>query len=173
MADPNIILVGFMGTGKTAVANILARKTNMPLIDTDAVIEERAAKPISSIFAEDGEPAFRVLENQVAAELAQPSGSIISTGGGIVKNPDNIKLLGRGGLVFCLQASVDEILRRVEGDTTRPLLQTTDRRGKVEALLAERAPLYASIPLQINTDGHTAEQVADEILERYNLHLSA
>ena len=164
----NIILVGFMGTGKTAVANNLAHKTGMPLLDTDTIIEQRAGKPITAIFAEDGEPAFRVLENQVAAELAQPSGSIISTGGGIVKNPENIKLLEKGGLVFCLQASVDEILRRVADDTTRPLLHTPDRRVKIESLLTERAPLYAAIPHQIQTDNKTIEQVADEILTTYN-----
>ncbi len=169
----NIILVGFMGTGKTAVANILNRKTGMPLLDTDTIIEQRAGKPITAIFAEDGEPAFRVLENQVAAELAKPSGSILSTGGGIVKNPANIELLAKGGIVFCLQASVDEILRRVEGDTTRPLLQTPDRRGKIESLLTERAPLYAAIPHQIKTDGKTVDQVADEILKFYSSHLSS
>ena len=163
----NIVLVGFMGTGKTSVANALAQKTNMPLIDTDSVIEQRAGKPISRIFSEDGEPTFREWEHQVAAELSDPCGSIISTGGGIVKHPRNMELLAKGGLVVCLQASVDEIMRRVEGDTTRPLLQTEDRRAKVEALLAERALLYAAIPLQIDTEAKSVEQIADEILARY------
>ena len=164
MAARNIVLVGFMGTGKTSVANILARNTGMPMIDMDAVIETRAGKPISRIFAEEGESAFRQYEQGLAAELSTPQGCIISTGGGIVKDPGNIRLLQKGGLVVCLNAGVDEILRRVEHDATRPLLQTPDRRAKVESLLAERAPLYAAIPFQINTRGRTVESIADEIL---------
>jgi len=168
MGADNIVLVGFMGTGKTAVANVLARKSAMPLLDMDTMIEERTGKPITRIFAEEGEPAFRQIEHTLAAELATPSGSIISTGGGIVLNPDNIRLLSEGGLVVCLQASVDEILRRVQHDTTRPLLQTPDRRARIEALLVTRAPLYAAIPFQIQTDGRTIEEIATEILATYH-----
>lgn len=167
MSSRNIVLVGFMGTGKTAVANCLASKRAMPLLDMDTMIEERAGKPITRIFAEDGEPAFRQWEHRLASELAAPCGSIISTGGGIVLNPDNIKMLSQGGLVICLQATVDEILRRVAHDTTRPLLQTTDRRAKIENLLDQRAALYAAIPLQIHTDGRSIEDIATQILQCY------
>jgi shikimate kinase len=168
MIKQNIILVGFMGTGKTSVANALASRTAMPLLDMDTRIERKVGKTITRIFAEDGEPVFRQHEHNLAEELSAPSGSIISTGGGIVLNPDNIAWLSKGGLVVCLQASVDEILRRVENDTTRPLLQTGDRRAKVEALLAKRAPLYAAIPFQIQTDGRSIEEISAEIITAYN-----
>ncbi len=168
MADRNIILVGFMGTGKTSVAETLASRTGMSLLDMDTVIAERAGKSIPRIFAEDGEPAFREREHALAAELAQPAGLIVSTGGGIVTNPDNIHLLSQGGLVACLQATVDEILRRVGHDTGRPLLQTDDKRGKILALLQQRAHLYAAIPVQIDTNGQSIEQVAQQVLAAYH-----
>ena len=170
MKQENIVLVGFMGTGKTSVANQLARLSAMPLLDMDTMIEARAGKPITRIFAEEGEPAFRKIEHALAAELATPSGSIISTGGGIVLNQDNIRLLSEGGLVVCLQASIDEILRRVQHDTTRPLLQGLDRRAKVAALLDARAHLYRTIPYQIHTDGRTIADIADEIITAYQHH---
>lgn len=168
MQNRNIILVGFMGTGKTSVANALARMTNMKLIEMDALIEETAGKPITQIFAEEGEPAFRKIEHDLAANLSSPKASIISTGGGIVLNPDNIRLLSEGGLVVCLQASVDEILRRVENDTDRPLLHTDDRRGKVLSLLSQRQELYNKIPFQIHTDGRSIENIAQTILAEFN-----
>ncbi len=170
MKQENIVLVGFMGTGKTSVANQLARQCAMPLLDMDTMIEQRAGKPITRIFAEEGEPAFRKIEHALADELATPSGSIISTGGGIVLNPENIRLLSEGGLVVCLQASIDEILRRVQHDTTRPLLQGMDRRAKVAALLTARTPLYQAIPYQIHTDGRTIADIADEIIAAYQHH---
>jgi shikimate kinase len=167
MQDRNIVLVGFMGTGKTAVANMLATMTDMKLVEMDAVIEKTAGKPITQIFAEDGEAAFRKIEHNLAATLSTPEASIISTGGGVVLNPDNIRLLSEGGLVVCLQASVDEILRRVENDMDRPLLQTNDRKGKVLALLSQRQKLYDNIPFQILTDGRSVENIAQEILAKY------
>ena len=86
----NIVLVGFMGSGKTTVGKLLAEQTGMPLVDMDTQIEERAGKTINEIFAQDGEPHFRALEREMAQELASKTGQIISTGGGIVLNPDNI-----------------------------------------------------------------------------------
>ncbi len=167
MTQRNIVLVGFMGTGKTSAGQILSQQTGMPLLDMDTVIEERAGKPISSIFADEGEAVFREKEHALAAELSEPTGRIVSTGGGIVLNPDNIRLLAQGGLVVCLNASVDEILRRVGNDASRPLLQTVDKRRKVTDLLAARAHLYASIPVQIDTDGLSSQEVAQQILKRY------
>jgi shikimate kinase len=168
MSQRNIVLVGFMGTGKTSVANLLTQETGMPLLDMDTIIEQRQGKPITRIFAEDGEPAFRAIEHNLALELAHPCGSIISTGGGIVTNPANISALAHGGLIVCLKASVDEILRRVADDTTRPLLHTPDRRGKITALLAVRAPLYDAIPFQIHTDGKSIHNIANLILQQYS-----
>lgn len=170
MPKINIVLVGFMGTGKTSVANQLAAMTGMRLLDMDTSIEERAQKPITRIFSEDGEPAFRKLEHELAAELATPHNLIISTGGGIVVNPENVQMLSQGGLVVCLQASVDEILRRVAHDTTRPLLQTQDRRAKIETLLAARKHLYDAIPFQIQTNGRAVSDIAQEILLDYAKH---
>ncbi|MFU8779547.1 MAG: shikimate kinase [Kiritimatiellia bacterium] len=167
MSRRNIVLVGFMGTGKTSVANLLTQQTGMPLLDMDTIIEARQGKSITRIFTEEGEPFFRQIEHQLAQELSTPNGNIISTGGGIVTNPANIAALARGGLVVCLQASVDEILRRVADDTTRPLLQTPDRKSRITTLLATRTPLYNAIPFQIQTDGKSIQDIAAEIRQAY------
>jgi len=105
MKNKNIILVGFMGTGKTVTGRVLAEQTGLELVDMDSIIEARAGKAISEIFAADGEAAFRAMERELVQELAQRDGLIISTGGGIVLNPDNISDFEKTGLVVCLKAS--------------------------------------------------------------------
>lgn len=167
MQAANIILVGFMGTGKTATGTILARQAGLSFVDFDALIEDKAGKAISTIFADEGEAAFRAMEHDLARAYDHPAGAVIATGGGIVLNPANVPLLAKGGLVVCLQASVEQIVRRLEHDTSRPLLQTPDKRERIATILASRAALYAQIPTQIDTDGRTAEDVAHEILGLY------
>ncbi len=164
----NIVLVGFMGTGKTVTGRILAERTGMELVDMDALIEQRQGKTIPEIFAQEGEPVFRQMERELAQELSKRSGLIISTGGGIVLNPDNITDFEKTGLVVCLKASPEIIFQRLEKDTSRPLL-SGDKKGQIEALLARRKPLYEAIEHGIDTDGLSDEQTAEPILKLYAL----
>jgi shikimate kinase len=163
----NIVLVGFMGTGKTSVGRRLADALGLEFLDMDHVIEQREGKPISRIFAEDGEPYFRVLERSLARELSARGGRVVATGGGIVLNPDNIRDFSPSGLVVCLLASPEAILARVEKETHRPLLACGDKLQKIRALLDSRLALYEAIPVRIDTDGLSAEQVANRVLALY------
>ena len=163
----NIVLVGFMGTGKTTVGKLISEQTGMPLLDMDALIEERAGKTINEIFAEEGEPHFRALERAMVGELAALEGKIISTGGGIVLNPDNIADFERTGLVVCLLADAETVLDRVKHDTTRPLL-AGDKAARIVELLESRKPLYEAIPHCIDTSGRPSPvPTAKEIIALY------
>ena len=166
MSNRNIVLVGFMGTGKTTVGQLLAKQTGMPLLDMDTLIEQRAGKPITDIFAQDGEPHFRELERTIARELAAREGQIISTGGGIVLNPDNITDYEKTGLVICLLASPETVMDRVKHDTTRPLL-AGDKQEKIIQLLQSRKPLYEAIAHKVDTDGAAPESIAAQIIALY------
>lgn len=164
--DPssNIVLTGFMGTGKTTVGRILAAELGFDFVDTDAVIEDRHG-PIVDIFAEQGEAVFRAIERELAAELADRSRLVVATGGRMMLDPDNVGSLGRGGRIFCLVAEPDEIHRRVNADTARidrPLLAGPDPRIKISELLAERRDRYRRFT-QIVTDGRRPEVIAAEI----------
>ena len=164
----NIILVGFMASGKSRVGRVLSERTGMPLVDADSVIVERAGKSIEQIFADDGEAAFRALERQVIAELCWGSGQIISAGGGAFVDPDNRREMLAGGTVFCLQARPETIYRRLKADqqseaAARPLLAGNDPLGQIRELLAERAEAYGQAHHCIDTDELTAEEVAVKI----------
>ncbi|MCC7300270.1 MAG: shikimate kinase [Verrucomicrobia bacterium] len=168
MSKRNIVLVGFMGTGKTVTGRVLAKQTGMKLIDMDSIIAERQNQTIPEIFAQKGEPAFRAMERELTRELSQQNGLIISTGGGIVLNPDNIADFEKTGLVVCLKASPETIFQRLEKDTTRPLL-SGDKKKQIEGLLAQRKPLYDAIKHSVHTDGLSDEQTAAPILKLYAL----
>lgn len=171
MKKPNIILTGFMGTGKTVTGRMLAERTGMELVDMDSMIEKRQGKTIPEIFAQDGEAAFRAMERVLVQELAQRDGLIISTGGGIVLNPDNIADFEKSGLVVCLKASPETVFQRLEEDATRPLL-AGDKKAQIAAILAERNPLYDAVAHGIATDGLTVEETAGRILALYELENS-
>ncbi|WP_420643379.1 shikimate kinase [Candidatus Leptofilum sp.] len=162
MSTPNIILTGFMGTGKTTVGKLLARRLQRPFTDTDALIVERDGRSIADIFAQDGEAAFRTWERTIALELAQQQGLIIATGGRLMLDDVNAEALAASGHVFCLTAVPDTILARVKDDEKRPLLNVPNPAEQIAQLLAMRREGYGSFP-QISTDGKTAVQVADEI----------
>jgi len=168
MDKRNIILVGFMGTGKTVTGRVLADRTGLKLVDMDSIIEERAGRPISEIFATDGETGFRKLERALAHELSQCQGLVISTGGGIVLNPDNLADFEKTGLVVCLTASPETIFQRLENDTTRPLL-SGDKKSQISGILATRKPLYDAIEHQIDGDRLDPEGRAEAILALYTL----
>jgi shikimate kinase/3-dehydroquinate synthase len=160
----NIAITGFMGTGKSAVGQEVARRLGWQFIDMDDVIVERAGKSISRIFAEDGEPAFRALESQVCADLSVQDRLVIATGGGALVNADNRRTMMRGGTVVCLNADPEEILRRVGDDDNRPLLNVPDPRARIAELLDARRAAYQAIPWQIETTGLSVEQVAERVI---------
>ncbi|MDF7826644.1 shikimate kinase [Pontiellaceae bacterium B12227] len=169
----NIVLVGFMGSGKTWVGKLIAERTGMPLLDMDALIVERAGKPINDIFAEDGEPKFREYERELVKELSETEGNIISTGGGIVLNPDNITDFEKKGLVVCLLVDAESVLDRVRNDDTRPLLAGDKEKAIVE-LLDSRKELYEALTHKIDTSGRPFPpvQTAEEIIALYESNKS-
>lgn len=116
---PNLVLTGFMGTGKTSVGRMVAERLDRPFVDLDDVIAARAGKPIPRIFAEDGEPAFRALEAAVCAEMREAAGLVVAAGGGAVVDPANREALAAGGLVICLEAAAETILARHLGARRR------------------------------------------------------
>lgn len=165
-ATSNVVLTGFMGTGKTTVGRIVAASLDYEFVDTDHVIETDHG-PIPVIFAEQGEEAFRSIERRVAVALAERNGLVIATGGRLMLDPENAAVLGASGRVFCLTAPAEVILERVVGDGTahRPLLDGDDPPARIRALLAERAAAYARFE-QVGTDGQTPEAIAADIERR-------
>ena len=159
----NIILTGFMGTGKTTVGKLLAMRLQRPFIDTDALIVERNGRAIADIFAQDGEAAFRAWERRVALELAQQQGLVIATGGRLMLDEENAAALSASGQVFCLTAVPQTVLERVQDDTRRPLLNVPNPAERIAFLLEARREEYGRFP-QIATDGKTVEQVAAEVI---------
>ncbi len=168
----NVVLTGFMGTGKSTVGRILADLLGYEFVDTDTVIEERHG-PIPDIFAAHGEAVFREYEQAVAQELAERKGLVIGTGGGLMLQPSSAAALDATGSVFCLVASVDTILERVMGQQEqqqpdanappqRPLLAGTNPRQRIADLLSDRQAQYDRFP-HVDTEGRTPEDVAAEI----------
>ncbi len=160
---PNIVLTGFMGTGTSTVGRLVAERLGRRHVDTDTLIEERHG-PITQLFADHGEEHFRRLEREVAAELADKDGLVVSTGGRTMLDPANQATLGRTGLVVCLTASVDELVSRLRDEAGhRPLLRDGDPAERIAALLAERAEGYGAFP-PVDTDGRTPDAVADAVV---------
>ncbi len=164
----NMVLVGFMGSGKTTVGKLIAEKTGMTLLDMDSIIADRAGKSINEIFADEGETHFRTLERSLTQELAATEGNIISTGGGIVLNPQNITDFEKTGLVVCLLVDAETVLDRVKHDSSRPLL-AGDKEAQIIQLLESRKTRYESIIHQIDTSGRPSpEPTAQEIIDLYH-----
>lgn len=161
----NIVLTGFMGTGKTSVGREVARRLGRPFVDMDVEIEARAGKSISALFAGEGEAAFRQMEDRLCRELSAQQGLVIATGGGALVKPDNRRRMIASGPAFCLTCDVDEILRRLAQVEDRPLLDVRDRRSEIEALLARRGEAYAAIPRQVDTTLLSPEEVAARVIE--------
>ncbi len=152
-----------MGAGKSTVGYLLAELLRYELVDTDKVIEQRAGRRISDIFATDGEPAFRALESALVQELESAKDTVISTGGGLVVNPDNLASLKRHSLVACLWASPQVIYDRVRHQSHRPLLQAPDPLAKIAELLAARTPMYKQADLLVGVDFRAPQETARHI----------
>ena len=168
----NIVLVGFMGTGKTSVGKKLAARLQMSMIDTDDIIVEDSGMDIPDIFAQYGEAHFRDLESTAVRKAANLENHVISTGGGVVLRESNLEMLKHKGVVFCLTASSAEIWRRVGRETHRPLLQAPNPLRNIEQMLIERRPFYARADYEISTTGLSIKAVTDKIIEIFqqNLH---
>ena len=163
----NLVLVGFMGTGKSAIGRRVATLARAPFLEMDAELERRAGKSITRIFAEDGEPAFRDLEAQLAEEWGRKQGAVISCGGGVVLREANLRALEANGLLVCLTARPEVILARTARAAKRPLLAGDNPEQKIRDLLAARAPLYAKIPVQLDTSDLGPEELAAQVLARW------
>lgn len=161
--DRNIVLLGFMGTGKTVVGKKLASDLGMQFVEMDSVIEERERVTINEIFSTKGESYFRNVESDVVRELSNKKGLVVSAGGGVVLNPDNIKELQKNGILICLNATPEEIYKRVGNEKYRPLLNVEDPLKRIRELLDYRRPYYNRIALQVDTTGKSIQEVADEI----------
>ena len=163
----NLALVGFMGTGKSSVGRSLADFLHFGFVDTDELIERRANKTIPEIFSQHGEPVFRDLEKKIVAELATQRQLVISTGGGLAANPENLASLKTHALVICLWASPETIWERVRTQSHRPLLQTPDPLGKIRELLAQREPFYKQADVLVNTERRSVKEVVQHVLHQF------
>lgn len=164
----NIILIGFMGSGKTSVGIQLAKKLSFQFKDTDRMIEDNCGRSIKSIFAREGEGFFRELETKTIKDLiGKTEKHVISVGGGLPVQPGNGELLQQLGQVIYLKTSSDTIMKRLSGDTTRPLLSGDNPKEKIEALFKLREPLYeAASHLNVITDDRKISDIIEEIIRR-------
>jgi shikimate kinase len=161
----NIVLMGFMGTGKTSVGKILAARLGWAFLDTDAMIEKDVGAPVRRIFETSGEAAFREMEERAVALAAMMDKAVISTGGGVPLSERNVRELERNGVTICLTAAPETILERVKNEAgVRPLLKEGDPLAKIRALLAGRREAYARARHQVATDGLSPERVAERVL---------
>lgn len=165
LGDRNIILAGFMGSGKTTVGRILARDLGWEFLDTDREIEAREGLSIPEIFETRGEAAFRDLETALSHELKALHHHVIATGGGFMVRPENRSAAAEAGPVVLLIATPEQIWHRVKRSRHRPLLQTEDPEGRIRELLKQREDAYASIPIRVETGGKTPYSIAEAVLK--------
>jgi len=163
----HIILVGFMGCGKTHVGSILAKELGLPFVDMDEQIVEQARRSVTEIFAEHGEAHFRDIETEVLKDLlAGHEQTVISSGGGVPMQEANLPLL-KEGIVVYLKAPVEVLVSRLKNDKKRPILQGGDLREKITTLLAKRGPIYESVSnIEVVTGNGAVETIVGQIIEK-------
>jgi len=164
-AFPGVVLVGFMGSGKSSVGRQLARRFDAPFVDLDERIESAAGCRIRDLFAREGEPAFREREKTALRDALSVKGCVIATGGGAFSDEENRVLLRSYAPVVYLEAAVETIMERVAGDIGRPLLRGGDREEVVRELLSRRVPGYRTADVTVGTDGRTVEEVAGQVAD--------
>lgn len=164
---PNLILAGFMGTGKTTVGRLAAREIGLPFLDLDDAIVRRSGRTVAEIFATDGEAGFRALECRAVIDAARLSGTVVATGGGAPLDGDAFAPLAASGAVIVLTATPKELARRLGAGSERPLLGSGDAHARIAALLEARRRTYAALGRAIDTTGRSAAEVAREVVERY------
>lgn len=158
---PNLLLAGFMGTGKSALGRQLAKRWRRPFVDTDEAVERLAGLSIPEIFEKHGEARFRELEREVVASHLPDSGAVIACGGGLVVQEGMAELVRTKGVVICLFASVETILRRTAGNSRRPLLKGADLETRIRKLMQEREQAYLRAGVAVYTDGRSLQQLCD------------
>ena len=167
----NLILCGFMATGKSSVGRRLAAIMGFDFLDMDAAIEAEEGLSIPQIFAARGEAAFRALESRMVERVAERSRCVVATGGGTIVNPRNLEMLKRCGMLINLTADIETILVRAGSGDDRPMLKEGDRRERIRSLLQQRASAYAQADITVDTSSLTVEEVAQQIIDR--LHKSS
>jgi shikimate kinase len=166
-ADVNLYLVGFMGTGKTTVGRAVAHKLGFELIDSDVEIERLKGKTIPDIFAQDGEPAFRVMEREFIANGHPAQRAVVSCGGGLVVQPGMLDILKSKGVVVCLHASIETILDRTGRHRNRPLLAVDDPEQRVRTLYAQREAIYKRCGTVILTDARPLQDITTHVIRSW------
>lgn len=160
-----VVLVGMMGSGKTAVGKVLAARLDVPFLDSDAAIETAAKATIAEIFARDGEAFFRDRETEVIGRLLSGAPAVLSTGGGAFMQERNRALIGARGVSVWLNADLETLWERVRHKDTRPLLRTADPRATLAALFAARVPAYALADLSVRTEpGFSVDETASRVI---------
>ena len=159
----NVVLIGFMGAGKSMVSRRLSLQLKKEVVSTDELIVEREGRPITEIFAQSGEPYFRALEKKVVSEVAARKGVIIDCGGGVVLDPENLAFLKQTGVVFYLSATHEKIYQRIKDQTHRPLLNVPQPLARLEELLIKRQAFYEQADYIIDTNDNDWERVCEDI----------
>ena len=161
-----IVLTGFMATGKSEVGRRLARELGRVFIDTDGMVEATVGRTVAEIFAEEGEQQFRALEREAVKRACTVADAVVATGGGALLDPDSRQRLTTAGVLVCLTATPDEIVRRLGSADDRPLLAAlspTERRSQIDRLLAERAPIYGCANHRVDTTGLSIDEVVTRV----------
>ena len=166
----NIVLCGFMGSGKSVTGKLIAEKLGLTFVDMDDFIEKENQMTVSEIFDKYGEPAFRKMETDAAKLLGEKTGLVIACGGGTVLSPQNVAYLKSGGDIFYLEVSADTVKKRLKNDTTRPLL-AKDKENAIESLLNKREAVYKNAADFVIDSNGTKFSAADEIIKIYNSKL--
>ncbi|WP_449240706.1 shikimate kinase [Desulfoscipio gibsoniae] len=161
--NKNIILIGFMGTGKSSLGRRLARRLGYKFVDTDSAIEEITGKTVEQIFRKDGEIRFRSEEKLLVRKLSGQSGLVVATGGGMVLEQENVDLLKQNGVLICLRAEPEVILKRVKNKKRRPLLSRGDLLENIIKLTKERESAYEIADFSVDTSGLTFDEVLNQI----------
>ena len=163
----NIVLVGFMGSGKSLTSNKLAGALNRKIVSTDKLIEQRERRTITNIFRDSGEAYFRQIEKETVKQVSEQTGIIIDCGGGVVLDPENVENLKKNGRVFYLSAPPERIYSNIKSQKHRPLLNVEDPQAKIGELLQARKPYYEKADIVIDAD-KSINQIAEDILEVVN-----
>jgi shikimate kinase len=166
-SKPNLYLVGFMGVGKTTVGRAAAHKLRYALLDSDHEIEREAGKPITAIFAEQGEAAFRDMERRFIETGHPAEACIVACGGGLIVQPGMLELVASKGVILCLHASLETILHRTAAQKHRPLLNVEDQETRIRTLYAQRDPIYRKAGSTILTDSRPLQDIVAHVLRAY------
>jgi shikimate kinase len=167
--DNNLYLVGFMGTGKSTVGRQAARQLGFEFLDSDHEIERLQGKPVSQIFAEQGEPSFRAMERAFIEQGHPRQRCVVSCGGGLVVPPGMLELLRSRGVIICLHAPIETILQRTMQATHRPLLEVENREQRLRELFAQRESLYRQTGTMVLTDKRPLREIVAHVLRVYRL----